>query len=287
MGDNAPTSIADCLKLAANLTDVSDSPRLDVELLLSHTLQQPRSFLYTWPQRTLEQEQLTAFQALVRRRKQGEPIAYLIGVKEFWSLPLAVNASTLIPRPETELLVETVLELLPASDETTFSILDLGTGSGAIALAIAHERPQWRVVAVDKHSDAISLALSNKERLGISNIDIFQSDWFGELRDETFDIIVTNPPYIDVKDPHLQQGDVRFEPHTALVSADHGYSDIKHLADHSRNFLRSGGWFVAEHGFQQAAIARDFFSVLGYRSITTRQDLNGNDRLTLGQYFAT
>lgn len=274
-------SIAECLDAATDLERVSDSARLDVELLLAEALHKPRSFLYTWPDRAVEQDAHQRFTALLERRKQGEPIAYLLGEKEFWSLSLRVNASTLIPRPETELLVETALGLLPGDKEA--EVLDLGTGTGAIALALASERPKWKMLAVDNSQAAVNLAIENCRRHGFTNVAINRSDWFDNVKG-SFHLIVANPPYIDVNDNHLKQGDVRFEPHSALVAENHGLADIETIIICGREHLLPHAWLVVEHGFGQGQQVRQLFASAGYGKIETRQDLSGTDRLTLGQF---
>jgi release factor glutamine methyltransferase len=273
-------TIAECLQRARELQSVSDSARLDLELLLCKALAKPRSFLYTWPEKSLSEAELASFSALLERRKQGEPIAYLLGEREFWSLNLRINESTLIPRPETELLVETALARTP---ESTIRVLDLGTGTGAIALALASERPNWKVMAVDSSPAAVNLAIENARQLGSKNVQITRSDWFQNLGGEVFDLIVTNPPYIDETDPHLNQGDVRFEPRSALVAARHGLADIEHIVDVARRHLNSGGWLMIEHGFEQGESVRCIFTEAGYSQVETRKDFGGRDRLTLGQ----
>lgn len=275
-------TIKRCLERSADLQQVSDSPRLDAELLLSHVLNKPRSFLYTWPEQQLTASQQHLFDTLVERRIKGEPIAYLLGEKEFWSLPLKVDPSTLIPRPDTELLVEVALSLL--GDEPA-KVLDLGTGTGAIALALASERPHWEVTAVDNQPAAVALAIENCRRLGLPNVRINRSDWFSNLAGEEFALIVSNPPYVRPDDIHLDQGDVRFEPRSALVADAEGLADIKHIADAARNHLLGGAWLVVEHGYDQAEAVRQLFEEFGYRGVESRRDLAGHERLTLAQWL--
>jgi len=228
----------------------------------------------------LTADQQAQLSALLSRRKAGEPVAHLTGEREFWSLPLYVSAATLIPRPDTECLVEHALARLPA---TACRILDLGTGTGAIALALASERPDCQVTAVDVMPDAVALALRNAARLGFNNVKIQQSSWFDALVGQQFDMIVSNPPYIDECDPHLSQGDVRFEPLTALVAAEEGLADIAHIVTVSRQYLTAGGWLLIEHGWTQAEAVRSLFTQAGYERVETCQDYGGNDRLTLGK----
>ncbi|EKO3926398.1 peptide chain release factor N(5)-glutamine methyltransferase [Vibrio metschnikovii] len=259
----------------------SDSPSLDAALLLCHVLQKPRSYLLTWPDKRLDADAISAFEVLLARRIAGEPIAYIIGEREFWSLPLKVAPSTLIPRPDTERLVELALDkaVLIEGD-----ILDLGTGTGAIALALASELPQRHVLGIDLRSEAVELAEDNRKRLQLSNVTFLQGSWFTPLANGIkFALIASNPPYIEEHDPHLQQGDVRFEPRSALVAGDNGLADIKHIATSAREYLLDQGWLLFEHGYQQGKAVRTILSELGYQQVVTEQDYAGNDRVTLGQ----
>ncbi|MBY8121348.1 peptide chain release factor N(5)-glutamine methyltransferase [Vibrio fluvialis] len=260
----------------------SDSPSLDAAVLLCHALDKPRSYLLTWPDKVLDAPIQAMFDALLQRRITGEPIAYIIGEREFWSLPLKVSPSTLIPRPDTERLVEVALEKAQTLEG---DILDLGTGTGAIALALASELPHRRVVGIDLRDEAQQLATDNANRLHITNVTFLQGSWFEPLsRGTKFALIVSNPPYIEENDPHLVQGDVRFEPKTALVAADNGLADIKHISDAGRDYLQNGGWLAFEHGYDQGASVRTIMQALGYQQVVTEQDYAGNDRVTLGQY---
>ena len=260
----------------------SESPRRDAEILLGFVTGKARTFILAFGETELAAEQQQQLAVLLARRVKGEPIAHLVGEREFWSLPLRVSPVTLIPRPDTECLVEQALARMPA---TACSVLDLGTGTGAIALAIASERPDCDVVALDLIPDAVELARDNASRLGITNVEVLQSNWFSALNTQRFAVIVSNPPYIDEEDPHLLQGDVRFEPRSALVADNHGLADLRTLVETSRNFLESGGWLLLEHGWQQAAQVRELFSDAGYTEIQSCQDYGGNDRLTTGRYF--
>ncbi|EKO3917073.1 peptide chain release factor N(5)-glutamine methyltransferase [Vibrio fluvialis] len=260
----------------------SDSPSLDAAVLLCHALDKPRSYLLTWPDKVLDAPIQAMFDALLQRRITGEPVAYIIGEREFWSLPLKVSPSTLIPRPDTERLVEVALEKAQTLEG---DILDLGTGTGAIALALASELPHRRVVGIDLRDEAQQLATDNANRLHITNVTFLQGSWFEPLsRGTKFALIVSNPPYIEENDPHLVQGDVRFEPKTALVAADNGLADIKHISDAGRDYLQNGGWLAFEHGYDQGASVRTIMRALGYQQVVTEQDYAGNDRVTLGQY---
>lgn len=260
----------------------SESPRRDAEILLGFVTGKARTFILAFGETDLSTEQQQQLSVLLGRRVQGEPIAHLVGEREFWSLPLRVSPVTLIPRPDTECLVEQALARMPA---TPCSVLDLGTGTGAIALAIASERPDCDVTALDLIQDAVELARDNARRLGITNVEILQSNWFGALNTQRFTVIVSNPPYIDEQDPHLSQGDVRFEPRSALVADNHGLADLRILVETSRNFLESGGWLLLEHGWQQAALVRELFTHAGYTEIQSCQDYGGNDRLTVGRFL--
>lgn len=256
----------------------SPTPRLDAEVLVMHACGISRSELILRQETTPTGEQQNKLQSLLARRKQGEPVAYLTGTREFWSMELAVTPATLIPRPETELLVEKALEQIPREAEWT--IADLGTGSGAIALAIAKERPRCNVIATDNSPAALKVANANARKFGLTNIEFREGDWLTPLAGETFDMIVSNPPYIRAGDPHLTQGDVRHEPVTALVSGTDGLDAIRHLARHAREHLKPDGWLLFEHGWDQATSAGDLLHRYGYRDIVSHTDLAGHARVT-------
>ena len=277
IGDNA---IANLISQGQKLLQPSsDSAKLDVEILLALVLKKERSYLLTWPEKLLSDEQLHFFLQLLVRRIQGEPIAYITGTKEFWSLPLVVSTSTLIPRPDTETLVEQVLEQFHGREN--INCLDLGTGTGAIALALASENRTWHIDAIDFNQDAVKLAQLNANSCKLVNVNIYQSDWFAKIENnKKFDLIVSNPPYIDDQDSNLNQGDVRFEPKSALVASDNGLADIKHIAKMARNFLTPKGQLYFEHGFAQGGDVRRILSDLGYKNSQTVQDLNGRERVT-------
>ncbi|GBL53706.1 peptide chain release factor N(5)-glutamine methyltransferase [Pseudomonas citronellolis] len=263
----------------AQLPD-SPSARLDAELLLAAALGKPRSFLRTWPERVVDREVRERFEGWLARRRAGEPVAYILGRQGFWSLDLEVAPHTLIPRPDTELLVETALQLVPASPAR---VLDLGTGTGAIALALACERLSWQVSGVDRIPEAVALAERNRERLRLANVGFRQSHWFSALEGECFALIVGNPPYIPGSDPHLQQGDVRFEPKSALVAGHDGLDDIRLIVAQAPRFLEPGGWLLLEHGYDQAAAVRDLLLGNGFSEVESRRDLGGHERISLGR----
>ena len=277
---NGEASIAELVRLASTLSEVSDTPRLDLEVLLCHALNKPRSYLYTWPEKILPNDVVELFEGLLKDRQSGMPIAHLIGKKEFWSLEFEVNGLTLIPRPETELLVETALQLI---DQSEARVLDLGTGTGAIALALASERAGWDIVAADIIQEAVDLAEKNRRRLAFANVSILQSDWFENIPGQSFDLIVANPPYIDSDDEHLNRGDVRFEPRTALVAGNHGLSDIETIIVHAHEYLAPGGHLLLEHGYQQGAAVRALLVSANFTEVATKIDNNGLERLSLGR----
>ena len=262
--------------------DLPDSPsaRLDAEWLLAAALGKSTSYLRTWPEREVPTECAERFAADLARRRQGEPVAYILGRQGFWSLELEVAADTLIPRPDTELLVETALQLLPASSAR---VLDLGTGTGAIALALAVERPNWQVCGVDRIEAAAALAERNRQRLGLSNAAFAVSDWFAALGGERFEMIVSNPPYIPASDPHLHQGDVRFEPQSALVAGADGLDDIRTIVAHAPAHLLPAGWLLLEHGYDQAGAVRGLLISQGFEGVQSRLDLGGHERISLGR----
>ncbi len=261
----------------------SDSSKLDTEILICFVLNKPASFLLTWPEHKLTERQSEQFAALIQRRVQGEPIAYIVQMREFWSLSLQVSPATLIPRPDTEILVEQVLS---HHQGVNLSCLDLGTGTGAIALALASERPQWQIDAVDYSHDAVALAKRNGINLNLTQVNIYQSDWFSNVaKDKRFDVIVSNPPYIDENDHHLNEGDVKFEPKTALVAPDNGLADIKVIARNALSFLNPGGFLYIEHGFEQSHAVQTILTDLAYSNIQTVKDYNNNDRVTWACYL--
>lgn len=278
------TTIAQALASAKQLLTASlaysDSARLDAELLLCHVLGQSRSYLLTWPERELSAEQLAAFTELLGKRATHQPIAYLIGHRDFWDLTLKVSPATLIPRPDTEVLVEQALLRLPAQGR----VLDLGTGTGAIALAIKSARADVTVIGIDKQADAVALAQQNAE-LNRLDVQFLQSDWFSAVASQHFDVIVSNPPYIDAQDPHLTQGDVAYEPRTALVAAENGLADISTIIAQALPYL-ADSWLLFEHGYQQADAVQQRLLTAGFEQVQTVTDYAGQPRVTLG-YFAS
>ncbi len=267
------------------LSSISDSAKLDAQILLAFCLDKQISYLLTWPEKLLDEPIEKQYLILLNRRFLGEPIAYIVGYKEFWSLALKVSPATLIPRPDTEILVEQVLNHF--GDEDNIRCLDLGTGTGAIALAIASEKPNWQIDAVDFNQEAVNLAKSNAENLQLLQVDIFQSDWFEALSGKKFDVIVSNPPYIDAQDENLSKGDVRFEPETALIANEQGLADIRHIAERAVNHFNAKGALFFEHGFEQGQDVRNILMSLSYEKIVTIKDLNGLERVTWARFSAS
>jgi len=271
------------LKTASRLLAAcSESATLDAEVLLCHVLDKPRAYLRAWPERELSQSQQEAFRVLVEQRLKGIPIAYLTGQREFWSREFLVTPDVLIPRPDTECLIEHSLELIPF--DRPRAIADLGTGSGIIAVTLAAERPRAQVVACDASPAALAVARANAERHRAANIYFYQSNWFADLPKQRFDLIISNPPYISEHDPHLRQGDVRFEPSCALIAAEQGLADIKTIAEQAREWLAQDGHLLIEHGYDQQAAVQAIFNALGYLNVETYRDLSGQPRLTCGQF---
>ena len=264
------------------LAFVSDSALLDAEILLCLVLKKQRSYLRAWPDHQLLPEHLSAFRALLEERQKGTPIAYITGQKEFWSRDFLVTPDVLIPRPDTELLIELSLKLIP--ENAPFKIIDLGTGSGIIAITLAAERPQAQVSATDICLAALRIAKLNADKHRINNIRFYQSDWFSSVPDSKFQLIISNPPYIAKDDSHLLQGDVRFEPQTALSATEQGLGDIKNIATAARSFLEPCGHLLIEHGYNQQQQVQTLFKNLHYDNIKTYTDLSGQPRVTYGQW---
>ena len=300
------------------LQSTSESARADAEILLAYCLQKSRTYLYTWPEKTVDSRAEATFRQLLEERIRGVPIAHLTGQREFWTLNLKVTADTLIPRPETELLVETALFLFeertspPAPLSLTgegeeekdpscppspvkerglggevlrSSILDLGTGTGAIALSLASERPDLNITACDFSTAALAVAIENANLHQLHNVSFIHSNWFSNLPPQRFEVIVSNPPYIEANDPHLTQGDVRFEPLTALTAGQDGLDDIRHIVQTAPHWLVNGGWLLLEHGYNQGTTVTTLLQLAGFQQVRCLPDLAGNDRVSLGQWL--
>ncbi len=273
--------IDDALRQARHRLASSPCAALDAQVLLCHVLEQSRTWLFTWPERELTRAQQAEFEALLARREQGEPVAHLIGEREFFGRRFSVTADTLIPRPDTETLVEQVLALaLPANAR----VVDLGTGTGAIGITLALEQPAWQVTLVDNSAAALQVAAANARQLG-ATVRCLQCSWLTPC-DGFFDLVVSNPPYIEDGDVHLAQGDVRFEPRSALVAGDQGLADLITIAQQAAGKLVAGGWLLLEHGFEQGDAVRALLADIGFEDVRTEQDLGGNDRVTLGKQCA-
>ena len=256
--------------------------RHEAELLLCHVLGRDRAWLFAHANDALDVDAARRFDELLQRRVAGEPVAYLIGSRGFWTLDLAVSADTLIPRPETETLVEQVLARLPA--DQTCEVADLGTGSGAIALALASERPAWRLHAVDASEAALEVAGRNRDQLRLANVSLHLGDWLQPLDGLRLDAIVSNPPYIEDDDPHLSQGDLRFEPRMALASGADGLDAIRNIVRQTPSHLKPSGWLLLEHGWQQGEAVRALLDAAGFAQVATVPDLEGRDRVSLGRW---
>ncbi|KTD23198.1 peptide chain release factor N(5)-glutamine methyltransferase [Legionella londiniensis] len=263
------------------LSGTGSSPQLDAEVLLSHVLNMTRAFLYTHPEHALNETQWKQFQCCLKQRQEGMPVSYITGNREFWSLPLKVSPDTLIPRPETELLVELTLKL--AGNIPHASLLDLGTGSGAIALALASEKPAWNLLASDASKKALEIACQNAKNLNISNVTFIQSDWFSTIPQQLFDVILSNPPYIADHDPHLLNEEIRFEPRDALAGGADGLEALRHIIASSASFLKVHGWLLLEHGYNQSESVASLLEQHGFQFIQSFQDCQGHYRVTGGQ----
>ncbi|NQV70751.1 MAG: peptide chain release factor N(5)-glutamine methyltransferase [Pseudohongiella sp.] len=294
-------TIKQALEEAGQLQAVSESWQLDAELLLADALQSSREHLFTWPLQELQQQPLNVFRSHCQRRLQGEPIAYILGSRAFWDFELQVNHHVLIPRPETELLVESAIALLRSDQfqvrqfqdresqdhqSPALQILDLGTGSGAIALALAREDQNWQLTAVDISAEALQLARKNADALKLSNIEFRQASWCDGLPANEYDMIVANPPYIAADDEHLREGDIRFEPLMALVAEENGLADIRQIVRQSRDFLKKDSWLLIEHGYNQQDEVAAILRAAAYSNIECRKDLAGIARMSAGQFLA-
>ncbi len=275
-------SIAQALKTATDtLAETSTSAHLDAEVLLRHALECSATHLLAWPEKTLDEKQLQHFEQLIVQRRSGVPVAYLTGHKEFWSLDFRVTPATLIPRPETELLVEFVLDKF--SSRKKLKLIDLGTGSGAIAIALASEKPDWSITATDVSEEALAVATENARTHRLGNIRFVNSHWFDQIEAQDFDLIISNPPYIARHDVHLSQGDVRFEPPCALISGDTGMDAIEHITSQAKHHLSPDGWLVFEHGYDQKQALHDCLSRHHFQHIIQREDLSAQPRITAGR----
>lgn len=270
-------TIANVLSQARNFI-----PYHDVRILLQSVLKVNHAYLIAHPEQSLIPTQIQTFQLLVTRRVSGEPIAYILGEREFYSLKFKVNPSVLIPRPETELLVDLALEKI--SSDIPCKVLDLGTGSGAIAITIAKLRLLANVTAVDSSVDAIAIAKKNAKYLNVSNVHVIKSDWFEGLAGERFDLVISNPPYVIFDDPHLSQGDLRFEPQLALAAGLDGMDCIRLIISSAASHLNVGGWLLIEHGYNQAKMSRQLLKKAGFSNIFSRSDLAGIMRVSCGRY---
>lgn len=270
----------DSKKLQAALGLDTSSARIEVQMLLQRVLGVSRAHLLAHPEQALNEPQETSYRTLVQRRLAGEPLAYILGEREFYGLNFKVSPATLIPRHDTELLVEQALARIPPRD--ALRVLDLGTGSGAIALSIAHARPDAEVTAVDASTSALEVVQLNTQLLGLSNMRLLRSNWFEALHGERFDIIVSNPPYIAAGDAHLLQGDLRFEPHAALVSGEDGLDDIRRIVSLAKEHLNEHGWLLLEHGYDQAAFVRAMLRQAGFSAVFSARDLAGIERVSGG-----
>jgi release factor glutamine methyltransferase len=280
---NKNANIAETLLAAIEqLQPSSVSARMDAEILLCHVLGCNSAHLAAWPEKKLISSQILQYNQLIDQRKAGMPVAYLTGSREFWSLKLDVSTSTLIPRPETETLIEFVLEQF--GQQKKLRVADLGTGSGAIALAIASERPDWEITATDISQGALSIAQKNTEKYQVKNIEFIESHWFNALENKSFDIIISNPPYVAQDDPHLSKGDVRFEPMSALTSGIKGMDDIQTITANAGRYLNKNGWLIIEHGYDQKKLVQDCFEAAGFENIQQKSDLINQPRMTAGSH---
>ncbi len=273
-------SVSIAVALAEANTLNSDSPRLDAELLLAKVLQKRREYLLSHAEEILTENALREFNALLARRIEGEPVAYILGSKGFWDFELTVSPAVLIPRPETELIVERTLELFKGREQEPLSAVDLGTGSGALAIAMARCNPGWRVSAVDSSSEALAIAQANARQLGVAHIQFLTGHWCRDLGADGFDLIVANPPYIDELDPHLARDGLPFEPQSALVAKNGGLADIEEIIAAAPDHLKRDSWLLLEHGFDQAAEVAEILRKRGFMDIHCHQDYAGNNRMT-------
>lgn len=263
----------------SSLSKLSTDPHLEAAALLSFCLGQSRAYLFAHDQEVLPRKVAKEYMKLVKRRTKGEPYAYVAGIKEFWSLELQINHNVLIPRPDSEILVEAALKHIPP--DLPCRVADLGTGSGAVAVAIASERPQASIIATDISAKALEVARANAQRHAPNHIECRKGDWLDCVADERFDVIVSNPPYVAVRDPHLE--DLPYEPKKALVAGPEGLDELKRLIPEAPDCMRGGGWLLVEHGSDQGSEVRQLFILAGFKNVKTRLDLGGNERVTQGQ----
>ena len=276
-------NVRELLSKAEKLLQPIDTARLDAEILLAATLNTERSRLYAQPEEKVDDNLNADYQSLLLKRKHGFPVAYLLGEKEFWSLKLNVTQDTLIPRPETERLVELALEFIPQNTE--MRILDLGTGSGAIAIAIAKERPKCELLAVDISKDALTVAQGNVTGLKTQNVEIRESNWFDSLTNESFDLIVSNPPYVESEDTSLSETDIRYEPRLALDAGPSGLQAFNSIIPSAQQHMNEGAYLLVEHGYAQGACIRRLFELHHYTDINTQKDYAGLERISMGRFI--
>jgi len=266
----------------AQLKNSSPTPALDAQVLLAHSLGHDRTYIIAHARNELDPGTQKRFEQLVAKRLDGTPVAYLTGQQEFWSLPITVTVDTLIPRPETELLVELALENIPGEKE--FLVADIGTGSGAIAIAIASERKNSKVIASDSSAKAIEVAKRNASRLELDNVEFIKGTTFDPLANKKFNLIVSNPPYVPENDPHLSRGDIRFEPRSALAAGHDGLAVIKQIVEQAKDYLVPQGWLMIEHGYDQESAVEKLFERAGFEEIECYRDLAGQPRVTIGRH---
>ncbi len=247
---------------------------------MQHLLQRPLAWLIAYGDTLATSDHIKEYAVLVGARREGKPIAYLTGHKEFWSLDLAVNSAVLVPRADTETLIEHALKLIEHTQSP--KLLDLGTGSGAIALSLAKERPDAEIIAVDISPAALEVAMQNADRHALNNVHFKQSQWYQNVGAEHFDMIVANPPYVAAEDPHLEQGDLRFEPDIALIADEAGFADLRHIVKCAPDFLNKNGTLIVEHGFEQGQFVAQFFAAAGFGRVCLHYDLNELPRCTSG-----
>ena len=274
-------NIKEAISHGKSILSASDSSQLDSEVLLAHAIQKNRSYLRAWPEKTLSSSEQATFTNYLKQRSKGTPIAYITGEKEFWSRPFMVSPSVLIPRPDTELLIEIIQKKLQTNQNLT--ALDLGTGSGAIAITLALEFNNADILATDLSEQALGIAQQNANSHHTNNVKFIASNWFENVPSKRFDLIVSNPPYICENDSHLQQGDVRFEPKSALISTQQGLQDIKQITSTSHSFLKPEGFLLLEHGYEQGNDVKKLLTSSGFKHVEQFKDIQGHTRATLGQ----